>query len=360
MFSKRLLVALAAFHGIFAAPTFSNSTVDRANLTVALVRTPPPNWPLPLTNYDFTGVTFNISEVVDAGIKLINDAKSAGSDLIVFPELWFPGFPKGSSSSHYNFTRDHLPSYIDNAIVVGDAQWSRLIAAVQEAGIFANINFAERDGDFMYMSQSLLGPEGDVLHHRRKLRPSGAERYMFSDGTTDGLKVVQTDYGRWGMLECGEHLYPSMTFNMYVQREHVHLAPFPYLAGVDDDTSLWWENEWINTGTVAVYSVLSGAYSLTPSVGASFVTDPLGNRVAYVAANVSFEEVPILYYSFNTTSFNNSVTYDINGQASWGTLSQMVDSFPEYVPKVEGEFVKHKTNSIAWLKTGELVIPEGA
>lgn len=91
MLSKRLLVAFAAFQGISAAPTVSHSTVDRANLTVALVRTPPPNWPLPLTNYDFTGVTFNISEVFDAGIKLINDAKSAGSDLIVFPELWFPG-----------------------------------------------------------------------------------------------------------------------------------------------------------------------------------------------------------------------------------------------------------------------------
>lgn len=144
---------------------------------------------------------------------------------------------------------------------------------------------------------------------------------------------------------------------MFVQREHVHLAPFPYLAGVDDDTSLWWENEWINTGTVSVYSVLSGAYSLTSAIGVSFVTDPLGNRVAHVGANVSFDEVPILYYSFNTSGFNNSKTYDIDGQASWGTLRQIVDSFPEYVPKVEGEFVKHKTNSIEYLKTGQLVIP---
>lgn len=91
LISHRFFLALAAVHGVFSTPVFSNSTVDRSNLTVALVRSPPPNWPLPITNYDYTGINFNISEAVDAGIKLINEAKSNGSDLVVFPELWFPG-----------------------------------------------------------------------------------------------------------------------------------------------------------------------------------------------------------------------------------------------------------------------------
>lgn len=112
-------------------------------------------------------------------------------------------FPKGSDSPH-NFTRDFLPSYIENTIVVGDVQWSRLVQATRQAGLYVNLNFAEREGDFIYMAQSLISPSGDTLIHRRKLRPSGAERYMFSDGTTDGLKVVTTPFGRWGMLECGE------------------------------------------------------------------------------------------------------------------------------------------------------------
>lgn len=97
-----------------------------------------------------------------------------------------------------------MPDYIDNTIVVGDKQWDRLVDAARRAGIYVNLNFAEREGDFMYMAQSLIGPTGATLVHRRKLRPSGAERYMFSDGTTDGLKVVSTPYGRVGMLECGE------------------------------------------------------------------------------------------------------------------------------------------------------------
>lgn len=61
------------------------------SMRVALVRRPPPNWPLPLQNRDWTGITINISETVDVGLGLICDAKAHGANLIAFPELWFPG-----------------------------------------------------------------------------------------------------------------------------------------------------------------------------------------------------------------------------------------------------------------------------
>lgn len=80
----------AAMIGVATASSCSQP-VDPANFTVALVRAPPPNWPLPITNYDYTGIKFNISECVDSGIDLINQAKAEGSNLVVFPELWFPG-----------------------------------------------------------------------------------------------------------------------------------------------------------------------------------------------------------------------------------------------------------------------------
>lgn len=73
------------------SPARCDDTVDRSNFTVALVRTPPPNWPLPITNYNYSGISFNISECVDAGVALIQSAAETGSNLIVFPELWFPG-----------------------------------------------------------------------------------------------------------------------------------------------------------------------------------------------------------------------------------------------------------------------------
>lgn len=92
--------------------------------------------------------------------------------------------------------------YINNPIVVGDSNWRRLLSSIKTAGIYAALGFSEVKGDNMYMSQALISPLGDILIHRHKLRPSGSERYFFSDGTTDQLQVVTTaKLGRVGMLE---------------------------------------------------------------------------------------------------------------------------------------------------------------
>jgi len=103
-----------------------------------------------------------------------------------------------------NFTQLHLPSYLENTLVIGDPLWNRLIAGIRNAGVYAGLAFAETIDDNVFMSQALISPTGDILKHRHKLRPSGAERYIFSDGTMDGLEVITSAYGRVGMLECGE------------------------------------------------------------------------------------------------------------------------------------------------------------
>jgi predicted amidohydrolase len=80
----------------------------------------------------------------------------------------------------------------------------RLIAGIKEAGVYAGLAFSEKDDNFLYMAQALITPSGDSLLHRHKLRPSGGERDIFTDGDIGGLQVVDSQYGRIGMLECGE------------------------------------------------------------------------------------------------------------------------------------------------------------
>jgi len=65
--------------------------VNAGNIKVALVRTPPPNWPMPLESQDWTGLKIDINQSVQRGIELIKEAKANGATLIAFPELWFPG-----------------------------------------------------------------------------------------------------------------------------------------------------------------------------------------------------------------------------------------------------------------------------
>lgn len=54
------------------------------------------------------------------------------------------------------------------------------------------------------MGQGLIDSAGNVVQVRQKLRPSGDERSIFSDGTIDQLVVHKTPFGRLGMLECWE------------------------------------------------------------------------------------------------------------------------------------------------------------
>ncbi|ETS76208.1 hypothetical protein PFICI_11595 [Pestalotiopsis fici W106-1] len=328
--------------GVLPACNAARQSTNHDNLTVAMVRCPPPNWPLPILNYNWTGIVFNIFETVDKAIDLLNEASANGANVVMFPELWFPGFPKGMDGS---WSMEFLPSYIENSFVVGDEQWNRLIDGVAAAGVYAEINFAERTDSLLFMAQALVSPVGDILIHRHKLRPSGDERAVFTDGTIGEITAVTTPYGRVGLLECGEHQYPSMTFTMHAQMENWHLGPFPYMVDANNTDALWWEGAFAEMATMGHYANLGNTYTFTAAVGVAFVMTPLSQLDAYMSDTIDFDEHPMLYHSINTSSFDSSITYDANAQVSWGVLQQILQGFPSYIPRDEGDFVAwHSVN----------------
>ncbi|ODM16132.1 hypothetical protein SI65_08566 [Aspergillus cristatus] len=167
MFFSKVVVAATASAGLAAAVSNSTATATLGNITVAMVRSAPPNWPSPLLNYDWTDSVLNISETVDAGISLIKKAAQDGAGIITFPELWFPGFPKGNAEN--NWTVHYLSNYIHNSLTIGSPNWNRLIEAIKEAGIYAGLAYSELKGDNIFMSQTLISPLGDILAHRHKV-----------------------------------------------------------------------------------------------------------------------------------------------------------------------------------------------
>jgi hypothetical protein len=67
---------------------------DLNNVTLAAVRAPPVNWPLPILNKNWDGVQFDINGTVDLGVRYVRRAAQDGARLVAFPEVWFPGYPK--------------------------------------------------------------------------------------------------------------------------------------------------------------------------------------------------------------------------------------------------------------------------
>lgn len=134
-------------------------------------------------------------------------------------------YPKGMSDNVS--IASHIKNYVQNSLTLNSPQWNRLVSAAKTNGVYVVPGFSHREGNYIYMAQALISPEGENIYLRHKLRPSGGERTIWSDGTLNELKVIATPYGRWGILECWEHFHPAMTFNVQAQTETLHIASFP-------------------------------------------------------------------------------------------------------------------------------------
>ncbi|ROW03881.1 hypothetical protein VPNG_07233 [Cytospora leucostoma] len=316
----------------------SNNTFDPENFVVAAVRQPPPNFPLPV-GINKTWVDFDLNATISQAVDIIKQAQEDGVGLLAFPELYFPGYP---ISINTNYTADQLAQYVNQSLTINSTEWNTITDAFADAGIYGAFGFSEHDGDYLYLGQALIGPDGSVLKTRRKLRPSGTERDIWSDGDYSGLRAVSTDYGRIGLLECWEHFHPTMTFVMQAQLENIHIAAFPYAADPDKATENW-ELAELSIAAARYYSVNINNWVVMPQVGTAAIFYQ-GRTIAYANASDTTNATYITA-TVNTTAFSNA-TYNVDGEQSWGALLQLKEEWPAYIPKVNSSYFEHKLNPI--------------
>ena len=102
-----------------------------------------------------------------------------------------------------------IHEYMANSMSRDSDQMRRIQKAVKEAGMFIVLGYSERDGASLYMAQAFISPDGEIVHHRRKIKPTHVERTLGGDGQADSLIcVVPSPFGRIGGLNCWEHLQP--------------------------------------------------------------------------------------------------------------------------------------------------------
>jgi nitrilase len=115
-----------------------------------------------------------------------------------------------------------------NSLTKDSPEMDRIRAAVKEAGIFVVLGYSERDGASLYITQSFIDTNGEIIHSRRKIKPTHVERAVWGDGQADSLKsVVDTPFGKVGALNCWEHLQPLLRYHEYTQGVQIHVAGWP-------------------------------------------------------------------------------------------------------------------------------------
>lgn len=210
-------------------------------------------------------VYLDLERSVTKAIGLMEQARAAGARLVVFSELWLPGYPwwVWLGPPAWAAQRGWTAQYRQQAFSYDGPQAERLREAARRIGIVVVMGLAERDGNSLYIGQWLIDERGETLMRRRKLKPGAAERVVFGDGGADDLQVSQTSLGRIGALCCGEHRHPLFKYALHAQQEDVHVAAWPsfsvyqpFAPGLGSE---------VNGALSRVYAAEGGCYVLAPT-----------------------------------------------------------------------------------------------
>ena len=176
-------------------------------------------------------VMFDKDACVAKAIKYIEECAAGGAELIVFPELFVPGYPFGMNfgfrtGSRSEPGREDWKRYYDNSILADGPEMDRLISAAEEAGVYVSIGYSERDAfnGTLYNSNMMISPEGEAKNHR-KLKPTGSERVIWGDANKDYFPVMDTPWGPMGNLICWESYMPLARVALYEKGISLYISP---------------------------------------------------------------------------------------------------------------------------------------
>lgn len=194
----------------------TTTTTESSTIRVAAVQAEP--------------VWLDLQGSVDEAIALIEEAAAGGAQLVGFPETFIPGYPVFLWSYPAFEQPPYQARYFANSLEVDSPEYERLRTAARDNDIVVVIGFSERDHGSLYMAQSIIGADGEVVLHRRKLKPTHVERTLFGESDGSGIRAVDTPLGRVGALNCFEHIQPLTKYAMYAQHEQIHVAAWPCLG----------------------------------------------------------------------------------------------------------------------------------
>lgn len=170
--------------------------------------------------------------------ELIREAAASGARVVVLPEAFLGGYPKGldfgvTVGSRSAPGREEFRRYYDGAIDVPGPQTAELGELAAELGIHLVVGAIERGGATLYCTAIFLGPDGSLLGKHRKLMPTGAERLIWGFG--DGSTMPSVDAGdvRLGAAICWENYMPMFRTAMYAKGVDLWCAP------TVDDRAVW-------------------------------------------------------------------------------------------------------------------------
>jgi nitrilase len=170
----------------------------------------------------------------DAAIERIRDAcaraSEAGAQLLVFPEAYIGGYPRGSGfgaivGSRTDAGRDAFARYAEQSITVPGPAVEALAAIARQYGQYLVVGVVERDGATLYCSVLFFSADGVFLGKHRKVMPTASERLIWGFGNGSTMPVFDTPLGKLGAVICWENYMPLLRAAHYAKGIQLYCAP---------------------------------------------------------------------------------------------------------------------------------------
>ncbi len=172
----------------------------------------------------------------EKGLEQLSDwtAEAAGQncDLVVFPESFIPGYPRGFDFGAVVGSRDDQGRELYNEyhqqsmdLSGPDGKFLEGLAKQHNQYLVVGITEKEKQHGSLFCSMVYVSPRKGIMGVHRKIKPTGTERLVWAEAGPESLVSFQTEIGRLGGLICWENYMPLARMSMYRKGVQIYLAP---------------------------------------------------------------------------------------------------------------------------------------
>jgi nitrilase len=181
---------------------------------------------------------FNTSKSLQKLADFTANAAKQGAELVVFPEAFIGGYPKGidfgvTVGIRTSDGREEYRRLFESAIEIPGPATDLMGSLAKEYQVHLVVGVIEREGGTLYCTATIFGPDGQLLGKHRKLMPTAMERVIWGNGDGSTLPVVTTNLGKIGSVICWENYMPLLRTAMYAKDIEF------YCAITVDDRETW-------------------------------------------------------------------------------------------------------------------------
>lgn len=178
-----------------------------------------------------TPTLFNLEASLKKVEYWVEKAAKENPALILFPEAFIPGYPRGLTfgtkiGDRTEEGRETWLQYWENAISIPGNHIDMLGKIAAKHKVWLVIGVVERgESGSLYCTVLYFNDEGLLVGKHRKLKPTAAERVIWAEGDGSDIEVYNSSFGKISGLICWENYMPLARTYLYQQGISIYLAP---------------------------------------------------------------------------------------------------------------------------------------